>query len=199
MSNIPEKHLRSFPKEIINEMPLFRYEGELELVTTEDAMHRAVKSLAQEAVLGFDTETRPSFRKGVKYPPALLQLAGTARVYVFQFAHCPFSPELADLLADKNIVKSGVAVRDDIKDLRSIINFTAGNFIDIGEVSKKLSMKTHGLRNLAANLLGVRISKGVRCSNWAHPQLTEQQIAYAATDAYVSRELYIKLQELGAF
>jgi ribonuclease D len=196
---LPETHLRSFSNEEINALPLRRYEGPVDIVRTEAQRRAAMKRLRAEPVLGFDTETRPVFRKGQKPNlPALIQLATAERVYLFQLEVLPFSDGLCDLVADRGLVKAGVSVRDDVRDLQKLTRFSPGGFVDLGEVSHKLNMQTHGLRNLAANLLGFRISKAAQCSNWAKQKLTRQQITYAATDAWVSRELYLAFQDLGA-
>ena len=160
-------------------------------------LHQAMHVLHEEEILGFDTETRPIFKKGVTPPPALLQLAGHKDVYIFQLSKLEDKAVLTELLASRHIIKSGVSVRDDLKGLKNHFEFTERRFVDLGEVAKRLGMLTHGLRNLSANLLGVRISKGAQCSNWAREALSTKQIVYAATDAWISRELYLKFADLG--
>ncbi|WP_147820102.1 3'-5' exonuclease [Salidesulfovibrio onnuriiensis] len=195
---IPEEHLRAFTKDEINAMPLRRYEGPVHVVRTEKQRDAAVKALREETVLGFDTETRPVFKKGRKpNPPSLIQLASADEVYVFQINLLPMDNGLLELLADKQVIKTGVSVHDDIIGLKKLAKFRPANFIDLGEVSQQHKMQTHGLRNLAANLLGFRISKSAQCSNWAKEKLSKQQVAYAATDAWVSREIYLAMQSLG--
>lgn len=196
--NIPEHYLRTFTKADINEMPLQRYEGPITVVRTEKQCAQAIKEMEKEAVLGFDTETRPVFKKGKKPgPPSLLQLATSECAYVIQINVTTLDNGLADLLANPKIIKTGVAVRDDILGLQRHADFEPGGFIDLSDVSAKANMQTHGLRNMAANLLGFRISKSAQCSNWAKDKLTPQQVNYAATDAWVSRELYLALADLG--
>ncbi len=196
--NIPDHYLQAFTKADINEMPLRRYEGPISVVRTEKQRVRAIKEMEGEAVLGFDTETRPVFKKGKKPgPPSLIQLATATNVYIFQINILSLCNGLCDLLADKSIIKTGVAVRDDIIGLQKIGDFKPSGFIDLSDVSAKANMQTHGLRNMAANLLGFRISKSAQCSNWAKEKLTTQQVNYAATDAWVSRELFLALEDLG--
>jgi len=195
---IPEQYLKAFTKSEINEMPLRRYEGPIEVIRTEKQRTRALKDIEGEALLGFDTETRPVFKKGKKPgPPSLIQLATASCAYIFQINLLPLCNGLCDLLADESIIKTGVAVRDDILGLQRLAEFTPSGFIDLSDVSTAAKMQTHGLRNMAANLLGFRISKSAQCSNWAKEKLTTQQINYAATDAWVSRELYLALNDLG--
>lgn len=195
---IPEQYLRAFTKSEINEMPLRRYEGPIEVIRTEKQRTKALKEMEGETLLGFDTETRPVFKKGRKPgPPALIQLATASSAYIFQIRILPMCNGLCDLLADDSIIKTGVAVRDDIIGLQRLAEFSPAGFIDLSDITAKANMHTHGLRNMAANLLGFRISKSAQCSNWAKDKLTTQQLNYAATDAWVSRELYLALQDLG--
>lgn len=196
--NIPEQFMKAFSKGDINEMPLRRYEGPIDVVRTEKQRTKALKEMAGETLLGFDTETRPVFKKGKKPgPPSLVQLASSEKVYVFQINVLPMCNGLCDLLADPDVIKTGVAVRDDILGLQRLAQFEPAGFLDLSDVTTRANMHTHGLRNMAANLLGFRISKSAQCSNWAKDRLTPQQVNYAATDAWVSRELYIALAELG--
>ncbi|NDV18537.1 3'-5' exonuclease domain-containing protein 2 [Pseudodesulfovibrio sp. JC047] len=197
-TDISLNYRRSLTKDEINAMPLRRYEGEIKVVRTEKQRTQALKEMAGHPLLGFDTETRPVFKKGKKPgPPSLLQLATADCAYVFQINLLPLDNGLCDLLADKNVIKTGVAVRDDILGLQRVGKFKPSGFVDLSMLSTKAKMQTHGLRNMAANLLGFRISKSAQCSNWAKEKLTPQQINYAATDAWISRKLYVALDELG--
>lgn len=196
--DIPEKHLRPFSKDDINALPLRRYDGPVVVVRTDKQRTRAIREMEGESLLGFDTETRPVFKKGKKPgPPSLVQLATAEKAYVFQIGVLPMCNGLCDLLAEKSVVKTGVAVRDDILGLQRLAEFTARSFVDLSDITAKANMQTHGLRNMAANLLGFRISKSAQCSNWAKDKLSPQQVVYAATDAWVSRELYLALEDLG--
>jgi len=195
---IPDQYLRPFTKDDINAMPLRRYEGPVAVVRTEKQRTQALREMEGETLLGFDTETRPVFKKGRRPgPPALIQLATAACVYVFQINLLPMCNGLCDLMEDNRVIKTGVAVRDDILGLQKMADFEPRRFIDLSEITTAASMQTHGLRNMAANLLGFRISKSAQCSNWAKDNLTPQQVNYAATDAWVSRELYLALERLG--
>lgn len=196
-AEMPEEHRRAFTSEEIGLMPLTAFVGKIILVECDRQLHQAMHVLHQEELLGFDTETRPIFKKGLTPPPALLQLAGGKDVYIFQLSRLQDKAVLTELLASRHIVKSGVSVRDDLKGLKQHFEFSERRFVDLGEVAKTLGMLTHGLRNLSANLLGVRISKGAQCSNWARENLSTKQIVYAATDAWISRELYLRFQALG--
>ncbi|MGE4299634.1 MAG: 3'-5' exonuclease [Desulfovibrionaceae bacterium] len=183
-------------KEDINELPLRRYEGDIRLIRNGDGLEEAVAHLRAEPLLGFDTETKPTFRKGESHPPALLQLACADCVYLFQLQRTGLHPGLVAVLADAGITKTGVSVWDDIKGLQGVSPFADAGFVDLGDVARALKLKTNGLRNMAANFLGFRISKSAQRSNWGRAELSADQIAYAATDAWVSRELHIRMAAL---
>lgn len=196
---VPETYCRKLTKDEINEMPLRAYEGPVTLVSSDEEVAPAVERLRADSLLGFDTETRPSFKKGVIYPPALLQLANADEVFIFQLGKITFADGLMALLSDEGVVKSGVSVRDDVKELKTLAEFPDAGFVDLADVARDCGIQTFGLRNMAANLLGFRISKAMQCSNWAKGKLSRKQVRYAATDAWVSRELHLRLKELGAF
>jgi len=182
-------------KEEINACPMQRWEGVTHVVRTSEELHRAVRALAQETVLGFDTETRPAYHKGESYLPSLLQLAGEKEVYLFQLKHLGLPTPLREILADPKVVKAGVALAYDLQELHKLAPFRPAGFVDLGNLAKKREIKNHGLRGLAAVLLGFRIPKGAQTSNWARDVLAPAQIQYAATDAWAGRELYLKLGE----
>jgi ribonuclease D len=160
-----------------------------------DDLAAAMRRLAGHTLLGFDTETRPAYTKGESYPPSLLQLAGDNEVFIFQLRHLGLAKPLREILADSNIIKAGVSLDYDIRELKKLSHFKAAGFIDLGNLAKQAGIKNHGLRGLAAVFLGLRISKGAQTSNWAKDVLTPQQIRYAATDAWVGRRLYPVLQQ----
>ena len=179
-------------------LPLRRYEGEVLLVEREADVERFASDAGAEDVVGFDTETRPSFRKGESYPPALVQVATAQRVYLLPLRHAYTHEAVAALLGAARIVKAGVAVAHDLHALRAMLAFEARNVIDLGVLARRRGMAQTGVRNLAALLLGCRIPKGAKTTNWAALQLSQAQIAYAATDAWACRELYLRFRALGA-
>jgi len=183
-------------KEEVAALPIGRYAGRVELVTGAVELERAMAALREERVLGFDTETRPAFRPGESYPPALVQLAGAAAVYVFQLKRHDFSAAVAEILSSGRLVKAGVSVSDDLKNLKKVMPFEEAGVIDLGTVAKRACAKQSGVRNLAAMYLGFRIPKGQKTSNWAALNLAPAQILYAATDAWACRQLYLKFEEL---
>ena len=186
----------SITKAEINDLPLFRYEGAIHLISDGDEARRAVKILKKEPVLGFDTESRPSFRKGDNYLPSLVQFASRTEVYLFQIGQFDGIEALSPLLSSKSVAKVGVALHDDVRRLKEIAPYKDRGFVEVATMTKQLGITNTGLRSLAGILLGFRISKGAQVSNWARAKLTRSQLIYAATDAWVSRMLYEKAEEL---
>lgn len=188
---------RRMSKDEINSCPMERWTGPVSVVRTRDELAAAMRKLAGQTLLGFDTETRPAYNKGESYLPSLLQLAGDDNVFIFQLKHLGLVKPLHEILADPAIIKAGVSLDYDIRELNKLSGFKAAGFMDLGNLAKKAGIKNHGLRGLAAVFLGFRISKGAQTSNWARNVLTPQQIQYAATDAWVGRRLYLALEEDG--
>lgn len=198
MQPMLEEQLRHrLTNEEINALPLRCYEGEVFLVRSLSQWQEALPDLSSAEILGFDTETRPSFRKGKRNAPSLIQLASAKAVYLVQLGRLPFGKPIADLLASPHVIKVGVGIKEDMQALARIYPFEPGGIVDLGQVAQDNDMPSHGLRTLAASLFGWRISKGSRCSNWSVRTLSDRQVAYAATDAWVGRMIYLRLQELG--
>lgn len=185
-------------KDEINVLPMLTYKGDIRVVETESELLEALQLLRNETILGFDTEAKPSFKKGKLHPTSLVQLAGSQVVVLIRLLKVPLGELLASILSCSNIIKAGVAVHEDIRLLRKLYAFEPAGIVDLAEMAQCLQLKAQGLRTLAANLLGGRISKTVQCSNWEKSELSQQQIRYAATDAWVGREIYFKLLEMGA-
>ena len=180
----------------INSLPLRYYNGPIHIIQTAGQAKKACAILIKEKVLGFDTETRPAFNKGQSYLPSLLQMAGRKVVYLFQLSKCGLTDSIINLLSIDDIIKSGVAINQDLIELQQISNFEPAGFIDLGDIARSKGLPHHGLRGLAAYLLNFRISKSGRTSNWSTNQLTKKQIKYAATDAWLGRELYLKYKRI---
>jgi ribonuclease D len=193
---LPHEYRRALAPEEINALPIRRYEGEVRLVTTREEMEHAAADFAAERATGFDTETRPSFRVGESHPPALAQLATARAVYLFPLQRMDFAGVLEPLLSSHHTVKAGVGLGDDLRQLRKLFAFTPAAMVDLGAVARRHGLEKSGVRPLAALFLGIRIPKGAKTTNWAARQLSPQQIVYAATDAWVCRELYLKFEEL---
>jgi ribonuclease D len=178
-------------------LPVRRYEGEVCLVETPQHLERALADIRNEHVVGFDTETRPAFTRGESYPPALVQAATARVVYIFQLRQTEVFPVVVEMLETARIVKTGVSVSRDLRDLKAVFSFEQQNVLDLEGVARRCGLKQTGVRNLAGMLLGFRIPKGNTTSNWAAPKLTPAQITYAATDAWACRELYLRFDSLG--
>ncbi len=190
---------RKFSKEEINALPLYHYSGNVSLIRDDDAMSHALERMRRDWLLGFDTESRPSFRKGIPNKPSLIQIACSDIVFLIQISRVALSHDFLALLEDPSIFKAGVAVHDDMRLLTTLVPFRADGVVDLGGVARDNGLATQGLRTLAANFLHVRISKGAQCSNWGQKELSSQQIAYAATDAWISRQVYLAMDRLGFF
>jgi ribonuclease D len=182
-------------KEELAQLPLFRYQGPVHLIRTSEELARWTPVLRQEKVLGFDTETRPSFRRGQSYLPSVVQIAGADAVFVIQLARLENTGLLAVLLSSPDILKTGIALQQDLVKLREKFGFTPRSILDLAPIASRVKIAKTGLRNLAGLLLGYRISKQAQVSNWAAPTLTPSQIQYAATDAWISRELFFALEK----
>ena len=193
---LPPELLRELSRDEVNELPIRRYEGPVVLIETAPMLEAAMADLRAERVAGFDTETRPAFRIGESYPPALAQLATARAVYLFQVQQLDFEPELVELMASAGLVKAGVSVKDDLRQLQKLFSFEGKSVVDLGDAAKRHGLKQSGVRNLAGLFLGYRIPKGAKTTNWAAARLNAQQITYAATDAWVCRELYLKFEAL---
>ena len=194
---LPPGIAASIAPEALQALPIRRYEGPIRLVDTPEHLDEAVRDFADEGVVGFDTETRPAFRVGERYLPSLVQLATARAVYLFQVQQADFSAAIREVLASHRVAKAGVSVSHDLKMLKEVFPFEPQRVVDLGRVAKRHGIAQSGVRNLAGILLGVRIPKGGSTSNWAARTLTPAQMGYAATDAWVCRELYLRLESLG--
>ncbi|MFR9620166.1 MAG: 3'-5' exonuclease [Rikenellaceae bacterium] len=177
-------------------LPALLFPGEIIIVDHEEQIATACRDLASYPMIGFDTETRPSFKAGVSYKVSLLQLSTPTRGYLFRLHKIPFSSELIDLLQREDVVKVGADVAGDIRSLKELVAIEAGGFVDLQNMVWEWGVKERSLRKMAAVLLGHKISKAQRLSNWEAVTLTPQQERYAATDAWACIELYNRLQEL---
>lgn len=181
--------------EELSALPIRHFEGEIVVVSSMEQVDKAVEELSKETVLGFDTETKPSFRKGQSHKVALLQLSTLEKAFLFRLNHFTQPTSLLNLLADPNIIKAGAAIRDDIKGLCANAPFEPAGFIELQEIAKNLGIQCFSLKKMSAIVLGYRISKAQQLSNWEADVLNESQLRYAATDAWVSLEIYNAFNE----
>jgi ribonuclease D len=180
--------------EEINKLPLRTFEGKTHVISEADKLPKVLKEVEKHHVVGFDTETRPSFKKGQVYQVALLQLAIPGKAYLIRINHTGVTEEIANFFENENIIKAGVGIRDDLKALQKQRGFTPVNCLEISAIAKEAGLQVESVKKLAALLLGFRISKSAQTSNWEAPTFTQKQIEYAATDAWVCLELYKKLK-----
>lgn len=193
---LPPETAHRISREEMIELPVRRYEGPVRLVATPPDLQRAMQDIGQESVVGFDTETRPAFRPGESYLPSLVQLATAEAVYLLQVQQQDFSGAMREIFSSERIVKAGVSVTDDLRNLKRLFAFEEKAVVDLGKVAKRHGLKQTGVRNLAGIFLRARIPKGAKTTNWAARRLTPQQITYAATDAWACRELYLRFKQL---
>lgn len=188
----------SISKEEINELPLGQFEGNIYLIDSLDQVEDAVDFLEDQQVIGFDTETKPSFRKGQFNHVSLLQLSTSEQAFVFRLNKIGFPDSLRNVLEKENLIKIGAAVNDDLKGLGKLTDsFYPQSFFDLNDELKKVGFHNVGVRNLCGMVLKIRISKTEQVSNWEAEQLTERQLRYAATDAWACLEVFTLLRSEG--
>ena len=169
------------------------FKGEIVLVDNIKTFHEIFPRLLGSDLLGFDTETRPTFKKGKKNSVSLIQLATAELACLFRINKIGIPDELIGLLSDPSVTKAGVAVHDDIRFLKGVKKFSPDGFIDLQNLVKEYGIQSSGLKKLSAIVLGFRISKRQQVTDWEAEQLTEAQQIYAATDAWVCHQIYKKL------
>jgi len=182
--------LQKITKEQINILPSGAFNGTSFIIQNDADFEQVFQSLKNEPILGFDTETKPSFRKGKKNKVALIQLATHDRAYLIRTHNGPLPEKLIQLFENDNILKVGVAIQDDVIGIRHRHPFKPAGFIELQHFVKDYDIEDNGLKKLAANILGIKISKRQQLSNWEADELTEGQIIYAATDAWVCYQIY---------
>ena len=181
--------------EEIEKMPLGSFPGKIQVIDKNGIdFVRAIAYLGTQRVIGFDTETRPVFSPGQHHNHvALLQLSGAERAYLFRVGTMGMRKLLCAIMANPRILKVGAAVHDDVRGLQYYQKFEAKGFIDLQKIAYEWGIRDKSVKKLAANILGVKISKSQQLSNWEAEELSPAQQMYAATDAWVCREMYLKL------
>lgn len=192
MITIKEK----YNKKDIALLPRANFEGRIFTILSPEEADKAVEYLLKAPVLGFDTETRPTFHRGQTHIVALLQISTEDTAFLFRLNRIGLIPSLIRLLEDKNSIKVGLSLHDDFLMLKKRQFFTPGRFVELQHEAKEIGIADMSLQKLYANLYGEKISKGQQLSNWEADVLTDAQKLYAATDAWACIRLYKKLQEL---
>ena len=184
------------PKEL-EKLDYASFPGKIQVIDSVGAdFNRAVAYLRSQKIIGFDTETRPCFSQNQpRYGVALLQLSGPEKAYLFRVNKIGMHRRLCNILADPKIIKVGAAVHDDIRGLQKHRDFNAAGFVDLQKIVWEWGIRDKAVKKMAAIILGYRISKTQQLSNWEAEELSESQCKYAATDAWVCREMYLKLMK----
>lgn len=183
-------------KAFIAELPRFTFNGRIVVVCGETDANKAIDALRTMNLVGFDTETRPSFRPGKGHQVALLQLSGKNVCFLFRLCRIGLPDCVVDFLSDERIRKIGLSLSDDFRALQRRRNFTPRGFIDLQNCAAELGIEDRSLQKLYANLFHRRISKSARLSNWEADVLSESQQIYAATDAFACIDLYEEIGRL---
>jgi len=182
-------------KEEVADLDLIQYDGPIKLITNEESFLEEIPHIREQSILGFDTETRPSFKKGVVYPTALIQISALDQAWILRVSRMGYPPELLELLTREDILKVGLGLNDDLRRLRADFQFEPGGFLDLQQYVAAFRIEETGLKKLSGIVLGHRISKAQQVSNWDADLLTEAQIRYAATDAWICLKIYNRLRK----
>lgn len=175
-------------------LPAARFAGRIVIVDKNEQIEEACNDLKRYDVIGFDTETRPSFRAGVSYKVGLLQLSTPDTCYLFRLSHIRLDNRILKILGSRQILKIGADVTGDIRALHALRNFHADGFVDLQVEASRWGIEEKSLRKLSAIVLNMRVSKAQRLSNWEAEILTQQQQEYAATDAWVCTRIMEHLE-----
>ena len=185
-----------YDKSKIGALPRVLFEGRIVVVLTEHEAEKAVRYLLSQPILGLDTETRPSFKKGQVHQVSLLQVSSYDVCFLFRLNHLGMSPSVKRLLEDTQVPKIGLSLRDDLNSLHRIGDFEKGSFVDLQNCVSEVGVKDLSLQKLYANFFGQRISKREQLTNWEADILSDKQKLYAATDAWSCIMLYEELMRL---
>lgn len=187
----------SINKEDILNLPISRFAGDIILIDNLNDFDKYFNLLVKEKIWGFDTETRPSFKKGQSNQNfvSLLQLSSYERAILFRLNKLGFPEKLVNFLSDQNYLKVGLSIKDDLNSLKKITDFDHSGFVDLQNIVSDYGINEKSLRKLAAIVLQKRVSKAQQLTNWDAESLSHKQLVYAATDAWTCREIYLKLCE----
>ena len=182
-------------KEELRLLPKKSFEGRIIVVDNFPSFKKYIPVIKKERLWGFDTETRPAFKKGVVNRPAMIQFANESYAFLFRMRRIGLPDDLTEIIEYPSITKVGVAIHDDLKDLKMYRDIKPAGFVDLQIYAGTFGIEAKGLNKLAAIVLKFRISKSQQTSNWENRELTPAQKLYAATDAWICYEIYKKLQK----
>lgn len=181
-------------KEELNKLPLTAFGGEIHLIDSGEGLRKFLPPLMKEKVIGFDTETRPAFKKGQRNRISLLQFSTRFHAYLIRVGTLGITDGMVELLQNERILKVGAAVRDDLDELRAVREFRPGGFLDLQKYVEAFGITNKAVAKMAGIVLGFRISKTQQLSNWDAETLSRAQLLYAATDAWVCFRIHEELQ-----
>jgi ribonuclease D len=183
-------YFKAVEDEYIKSLPAGSFSGPICVVDHYAILDEVRDALIGVPILGFDTETKPSFKKGRFHQVALLQISTSDKAFLFRLNKISLPKFLIDIMEDPSVVKVGVALKDDLNALMKLAPFKPQGFIDLQQFVKQFGIEDNGLKKLVANILGFRISKRFQTSNWEVDVLGPEQLCYAATDAWVCQQIY---------
>ena len=189
------QYTHSITKEEISHLKIEEFSGRIIVIDTEKDADKAVEYLSQFETVGFDTETRPSFKKGTRYKISLMQIATDEACFLFRLNRIGIPEPLEDFMANDKILKIGLSLRDDFGAIQKRTDIKPANFLDLQNYVGQFGIKDASLQKIYAILFDKKISKGQRLSNWEADVLTEQQKKYAALDAWACLEIYNQLNQ----
>ena len=184
---------KNIEKEDLDKLPLIAFNGKIVEIDSATELKKAVNYLSKQTLLGFDTETKPCFKKGGKNNIAILQLATEDYAFLIKLKKFILPPSFIKILEDEKIIKVGVALKDDLNGLKKYSPFIPGGFIELQHYVRNFGIEDAGLKKLSGIVLGFKISKSQQVTNW-EAQLTDAQKIYAATDAWVCLKIFKKLE-----
>lgn len=192
---IENMFIESIKPEQIEKLEYASFPGKIHVIDSVGAeFNRAIAYLRSQKIIGFDTETRPTFTPNQpRYGVALLQLSGPEKAFLFRINKMGMHRRLCSLLANPKVLKVGAAIHDDIRGLQKHQEFKPAAFVDLQKIVCEWGIRDKSVKKMAAIIMGIRISKTQQLSNWEAEALSESQCRYAATDAWVCREMYLKL------
>lgn len=196
-AGLMQKLFTQTDKKLIPTLPRYAFGGRIVVVQSESEVEKAIKYLNTLSIIGIDTETRPSFRRGSQHKVALLQMSSDSICFLFRLSFIGFPDSLARLLENPDILKVGLSLKDDIARLRQRRpDLTPQGFVELQQIADEMGITDMSLAKLFANVFGQRISKNAQLSNWEADILDEKQKLYAATDADACLRLYRTMTEL---
>ncbi len=192
-SDLINDYIISIPKPQLAQLPMAKFHGHIIVIDRPEQVDESIAILRESEIIGFDTETRPSFKKGALNEVALLQLAVPGTCFLFRINRIGMLPQIIDLLQDPECLKVGLSIHDDFLNLHRIAEFSPEGFIDLQTYVKKFHIADNSLTRIHAILYGERVSKGQRLTNWEAETLTESQKEYASLDASACIRIYTTL------